>query len=169
MHTLLKGLEKIASSANIPMVVAGDLNSVPGSAPHSLLMQGRVEIAKTPLQMDPLNLFCEDNGTSKLNHNLQLESAYAVAMQSEAHSSNLEKLKSRLEQRFHEPVVTNITHDFKATLDYICYSYSRLATTALLMLPSVNELLHDGKRSGLPTIECPSDHVALMAEFEFRG
>ena len=30
MHTLLKGLEKIAASADIPMLVCGDFNSVPG-------------------------------------------------------------------------------------------------------------------------------------------
>ena len=30
MHTLLKGLEKIAVSADIPMLVCGDFNSVPG-------------------------------------------------------------------------------------------------------------------------------------------
>jgi CCR4-NOT transcription complex subunit 6 len=30
VHTLLKGLEKIAASADIPMLVAGDFNSIPG-------------------------------------------------------------------------------------------------------------------------------------------
>lgn len=30
VHTLLKGLEKIAASADIPMLVAGDFNSLPG-------------------------------------------------------------------------------------------------------------------------------------------
>ena len=29
VHTLLKGLEKIASSADIPMLVCGDSNSIP--------------------------------------------------------------------------------------------------------------------------------------------
>jgi endonuclease/exonuclease/phosphatase family metal-dependent hydrolase len=38
VHTLLKGLEKIAASADIPMLVAGDFNSVPGrSAPPARL------------------------------------------------------------------------------------------------------------------------------------
>jgi len=37
VHTLLKGLEKIAASADIPMIVAGDFNSTPGSAAHDLL------------------------------------------------------------------------------------------------------------------------------------
>lgn len=43
MHTLLKGLEKIAASADIPMLVAGDFNSVPGSAAHSLLVKQSVD------------------------------------------------------------------------------------------------------------------------------
>ena len=43
MHTLVKGLEKIAASADIPMLVAGDFNSVPGSAAHSLLVKHSVE------------------------------------------------------------------------------------------------------------------------------
>ena len=43
VHTLVKGLEKIAASADIPMLVAGDFNSTPGSAAHSLLVKHRVE------------------------------------------------------------------------------------------------------------------------------
>ena len=31
------------NSADIPMLVAGDFNSIPGSAAHSLLVKGRVE------------------------------------------------------------------------------------------------------------------------------
>ena len=42
MHTLLKGLEKIAASADIPMLVAGDFNTTPGSAAHTLLVKGSV-------------------------------------------------------------------------------------------------------------------------------
>ncbi len=42
MHTLLKGLEKIAVSADIPMLVAGDFNSTPGSAAHALLVKRSV-------------------------------------------------------------------------------------------------------------------------------
>ena len=43
VHTLLKGLEKIAASADIPMLVAGDFNSQPGSAAHSLLVNHSVD------------------------------------------------------------------------------------------------------------------------------
>ncbi len=43
MHTLLKGLEKIAHSADIPMLVAGDFNSVPTSAAYGLIVKKQVE------------------------------------------------------------------------------------------------------------------------------
>jgi endonuclease/exonuclease/phosphatase family metal-dependent hydrolase len=33
----------LSCSADIPMLVAGDFNSIPGSAAHSLLVKGRVE------------------------------------------------------------------------------------------------------------------------------
>lgn len=33
----------VSCSADIPMLVAGDFNSIPGSAAHSLLVKGRVE------------------------------------------------------------------------------------------------------------------------------
>jgi hypothetical protein len=45
VHTLLKGLEKIAASADIPMLVAGDFNSTPGSAAHGLLIRRAVDPA----------------------------------------------------------------------------------------------------------------------------
>lgn len=39
MHTLLKGLEKIAVSADIPMLVCGDFNSVPGRFVFCVVLQ----------------------------------------------------------------------------------------------------------------------------------
>lgn len=163
---MLKGLEKIAHSANIPMVVAGDLNSIPGSAAHALMMHGYIEVGSDQLEADPLNLFREDDGANKLSHSLQLRSAYSMAMKSSMHTRALDVLRSRLEKMFHEPMVTNITHDFKDTLDYICCSHRGLTATALLELPSTSEVLQGG-RSGLPNLDFPSDHIALMAEFEF--
>ena len=43
VHTLLKGLEKIAHSADIPMLVAGDFNSVPSSAAYGLIVKKQVD------------------------------------------------------------------------------------------------------------------------------
>jgi len=75
VHTLLKGLEKIAASADIPMLVTGDFNSTPGSAPHSLLANGRVDASHPELATDPLGIL---RPPSKLCHQLPLMSAYTA-------------------------------------------------------------------------------------------
>ena len=167
VHTLLKGLEKIANSANIPMIVAGDLNSVPGSAPHVLMMQQHVELGHRDLEKDPLSLFTGQNCGNKLSHSLHLQSAYAAAMHATVPSAEVEKLKSRLDETYHEPKHTNITCDFKAALDYICCSTPDLQTTALLELPDIHSMLGGDLSTGLPNNCWPSDHIALMAEFQF--
>ncbi|KAK6126834.1 hypothetical protein DH2020_039427 [Rehmannia glutinosa] len=69
VHTLLKGLEKIAASADIPMLVCGDFNSVPGSAPHALLAMGKVDPLHPDLAIDPLGIL---RPTAKLTHQLPL-------------------------------------------------------------------------------------------------
>ncbi|KAJ0087872.1 hypothetical protein Patl1_32901 [Pistacia atlantica] len=69
VHTLLKGLEKIAASADIPMLVCGDFNSTPGSAPHALLAMGKVDPMHPDLGIDPLTIL---RPHTKLNHQLPL-------------------------------------------------------------------------------------------------
>jgi CCR4-NOT transcription complex subunit 6 len=168
VHTLLKGLEKIANSANIPIVLAGDLNSLPGSAPHVLMMEQNVELEHCDLETDPLSLFSRESG-NKLSHSLHLQSAYAAAMHTSLQSPELKELRSRLDAVYQEPLHTNITHDFKAALDYICCSTPELQATALLELPDVQVLLKGDMANGLPNEIWPSDHIALMAEFQFSS
>lgn len=45
----------------------------------------------------------------------------------------LQKQKQRLDARHHEPLFTNITKDFKGTLDYVLYTQSSLQPTAVLV------------------------------------
>ena len=168
MHTLLKGLEKIANSANIPMVVAGDLNSMPGSAPHTLMLQQHVAATHKDLDMDPLNLFTGPSSANKLSHSLRLRSAYAAAAQSHMRTPELMTLRARLDSVHHEPKYTNVTHDFKETLDYLVCSTPELQPTALLELPDLTDLVGDDSSAGLPNAHWPSDHIALMAEFQFE-
>ncbi|CAH9127696.1 unnamed protein product, partial [Cuscuta epithymum] len=75
VHTLIKGLEKIAASADIPMLVCGDFNSVPGSATHSLLAAGKVDPMHPDLHIDPLGIL---RPITKLTHHLPLVSAYSA-------------------------------------------------------------------------------------------
>ncbi|GLT96238.1 hypothetical protein SLE2022_138790 [Rubroshorea leprosula] len=74
VHTLLKGLEKIAASANIPMLVCGDFNFVPGNALHALLAMGKIDPMHPDLVVDPLGIL---RPHSKLAHQLPLVCAYS--------------------------------------------------------------------------------------------
>ncbi|XP_076936469.1 carbon catabolite repressor protein 4 homolog 1-like [Bidens hawaiensis] len=158
VHTLLKGLEKIAASADIPMLVCGDFNSVPGSAPHALLAMGKVNPMHPDLAVDPLGIL---RPTTKLTHTLPLVSAYS----SFARIGSYEQQKKRVDPTTNEPLFTNCTRDFIGTLDYIFYSADSLSVESLLELLDEDSLRKD---TALPSPEWSSDHIALMAEFRCK-
>ncbi|KAF5836569.1 phosphatase family [Dunaliella salina] len=162
VHTLLKGLEKIAASADIPMLVAGDFNSTPGSPAHMLLVKGRVEPSQVQ-HIDPLG-FLKDQ---KLMHSLPLHSAYASMHDANGSvDSRLQKQKQRLDPIMHEPLFTNATRDFKGTLDYILYTSNSLQPTAVLELPADPDVFSKPDEQ-LPNAQYSSDHVALLTEFQY--
>ncbi|KAE8661226.1 Carbon catabolite repressor protein 4-like protein 2 [Hibiscus syriacus] len=157
VHTLLKGLEKIAASGDIAMLVSGDFNSVPGSAPHSLLATGKVDPMHTDLLVDPLGIL---QPRRKLTHQLPLVSAYSSFVRGVG--PGLEHHRRRMDLSTGEPLFTNFTRDFRGTLDYIFYTADSLTVESLL------ELLDDGrsrKDTALPSPEWSSDHIALLAAF----
>jgi CCR4-NOT transcription complex subunit 6 len=169
VHTLLKGLEKIAASADIPMLVTGDFNSVPASAPHSLLANGRVDASHPELATDPLGIL---RPPSKLCHQLPLLSAYASMAQPGVAASQVghaaaEAHARRLEPGTHEPLFTNFGADFSGTLDYVFYTANSLVPTKLLELPEKPDVMSNGH--GMPNNNWSSDHVSLMAEFSFKA
>ena len=165
VHTLLKGLEKIAASADIPMLVAGDFNATPGSAAHSLLVQGAVPNVAPELLNDPLNIL---KPVSKLVHRLPLASAYNTVFNSPDCDHAAMRQKRRLDPVTGEPRFTNVTKDFKGTLDYILYSKDSLVPSAALELPDETEV-RSKSQQGLPNEQWSSDHVALMVEFQYRA
>ncbi|KAJ0715527.1 putative poly(A)-specific ribonuclease [Helianthus annuus] len=161
VHTLLKGLEKIAASADIPMLVCGNFNSVPGSAPHALLAIGKVDPLHPDLAVDPLGLL---RPTTKLIHTLPLVSAYSSFARIGG-GLGYEQQKKRVDPATNEPLFTNCTRDFIGTLDYIFYSADSLTVESLLELLDEDSLRKD---TALPSPEWSSDHIALMAEFRCK-
>ena len=165
VHTLLKGLEKIAASADIPMLVAGDFNATPSSAAHSLLVQGSVPPSSSELLNDPLGIL---KPVTKLFHRLPLASAYQSVAACPDTSHTAMRQKRRLDGTTGEPRFTNITKDFKGTLDYILYSKDSLVPSAALELVDETEVVRSKAQPGLPNDQWSSDHVALMVEFQYR-
>jgi CCR4-NOT transcription complex subunit 6 len=165
VHTLLKGLEKIAASADIPMLVAGDFNATPSSAAHSLLVKGSVPPTSLELLNDPLGIL---KPVGKLAHRLPLASAYATVAAASDMDQAAQRQRRRLDPLTGEPTFTNITRDFKGTLDYVLYSRDSLVPCAALELPDESEVRSRGI-PGLPNDLWSSDHVALMVEFQYRA
>jgi len=161
VHTLLKGLEKISASADIPILLVGDFNSVPGSAPHSLLNNGGVEDDHHDMDCDPLHIL---RPPSKLTHSLPLVSAYTHLSQlKDPHER--ERHRQMCEPEYGEPRFTNFTQNFSGTLDYVLYTSDSLAPSALLELLDVDTLR---QHTALPSPLWSSDHLAIMCEFQYK-
>lgn len=161
VHTLLKGLEKIANSADIPMLVCGDFNSTPASAPHALLAMGKVDPLHPDLAVDPLGIL---RPHTKLAHQLPLVSAYSSFARGMGPA--LEQQRRRMDPSTNEPLFTNCTRDFIGTHDYIFYTADSLTVESLLELLDEDSLRKD---TALPSPEWSSDHIALLAEFRCKS
>ncbi|KAF8396022.1 hypothetical protein HHK36_017634 [Tetracentron sinense] len=161
VSTLVRGLEKIAVSADIPMLVCGDFNSVPASAPHALLAIGKVDQMHPDLAIDPLGIV---HPPSKLNHKLALVSAYSSFARMGV-GLGLEQQQRRMDPTTNEPLFTNCTRDFIGTVDYIFYTADSLMVESLLDLLDEANLRKD---TALPSPEWSSDHIALLAEFRCK-
>lgn len=162
VHTLLKGLEKIAASADIPMLVCGDFNSTPASAPHALLALGKVDPLHPDLTVDPLGIL---RPHTKLVHQLPLVSAYSSFARGIGPPA-LEQQRRRIDSNTNEPLFTNCTRDFIGTHDYIFYTADSLTVESLLELLDEDSLRKD---TALPSPEWSSDHIALLAEFRCKS
>jgi len=154
-QVLLQEVERVMTqhSGNIqqvPMVIAGDFNSLPGSDPHSLLSNGAMQ-----LQEDPHGLL----SSLPLRHPFPLRSAMATVgahVNASAESHELQKM---------EPPYTNFTAHFVGTLDYMWYTYDRLTVGGLLEMVDDRQV-HE--HTALPSPLFSSDHVPLLSEFHFK-
>ncbi|KAG2252257.1 hypothetical protein Bca52824_082393 [Brassica carinata] len=155
---IIEGTGKIAASADIPMLVCGDFNTVPASAPHSLLALGKVDPMHPDLMVDPLGIL---RPHTKLTHQLPLVSAYSSFARMGG-SLTAEQQRRRMDPASNEPLFTNCTRDFIGTLDYIFYTADTLTVESLLELLDEESLRKD---TALPSPEWSSDHIALLAEF----
>merc|ERR1712159_933855 len=157
VHTLLKGLEKIATSAEIPMVVCGDFNSVPGSAAHSLLSTGRVPSDHPELGIDPFGIL---QPSTKLSHPLPLVSAYTNLHKPCLDSDALERQRDRVDV-IGEPLFTNCTKDFNGALDYVFYTEDTLAPVSVLELPGAREVRRLAEHAMVERPRLPDDRIPM--------
>jgi len=157
---LVRAIER--RCGDVAVLIGADLNALPESAVYELLSAGCVRPQHKELRSISRNAVkaAVVDALHPLEHSLGLQSAYAFVQGGE------------------EPLFTNYTTRFKGTLDYLWYSKHHLRPMSVLAVPSEDDLFGraesgdgagDKRKSmyGLPNTTWPSDHIPMVAEFEF--
>ncbi|OZJ02224.1 hypothetical protein BZG36_04971, partial [Bifiguratus adelaidae] len=129
------------NNGKLPIIIAGDFNSVTGSGVYDYVSKGSVSADHEDLQDHDYGSFT----ASGLSHNLSLRSAYANGV---------------------ELPFTNFVPGFEGVIDYIWYTTSSLSVSGLLGPVDKSYL---GRIVGFPHAHYPSDHVCILAEFKLRS
>lgn len=136
---------KYTSSIQIPLIIAGDFNSLANSGVYALLASGSLDATHPDLGNFQYGNFTRDG----IQHPFSLRSAYA-------------SLNGGPDQL----MFTNYTPGFVGVVDYIFYSTNTLELTTLLG-PVDAEYMKCVP--GFPNYHFPSDHLSLLAEFSIKG
>ncbi|KAK6148648.1 hypothetical protein DH2020_019560 [Rehmannia glutinosa] len=159
---LEKAYELSQEWGGIPVVITGDLNSLPQSAMYQFLASSKVmhPFAALMLTLKPsLNRWTDEeimlatgSRLSSLRHHLKLCSAYAEVPGS-----------SKVRDKIGEPLATSYHSLFTGTVDYIWHSLDLVPVKVLETL-SMDSLKRTG---GLPSKKWGSDHLAVVCELAF--
>mmetsp|Transcript_5062 Transcript_5062/g.11224 ORF Transcript_5062/g.11224 Transcript_5062/m.11224 type:complete len:602 (+) Transcript_5062:143-1948(+) len=142
---LLRELRNFVVPRDLPLMICGDFNSEPDSAVYEFLMNGMIG-SNHPELDDTVGVRILPD-LQHIGHDLELTSALSSALGM-------------------EPTFTNYTAKFKGTLDYICYSPSRLRVLSTLDMPT-EEALRYSCGEGLPAAAYPSDHLMICCDVAF--
>ncbi|XP_031373650.1 carbon catabolite repressor protein 4 homolog 5 isoform X1 [Punica granatum] len=179
---LEKAYELSEKWGGIPVILGGDLNSVPESAVYQFLASSQLDIRlhdrrnisgqmasqsfrsmarsyrtiSRPFMYrwthEELRLAAGSYGVTSLSHQLKLSSAYIAIPGS-----------SRCRDRCGEPIATSYHSSFMGTVDYIWHTEELVPVRVLETLPV--DILRRTK--GFPSKRWGSDHLALVCELAF--
>lgn len=147
------------------LIICGDFNSTPNSAVYQLIYKKTCDRNHEDFNSDKYSLLTE----LQLGHNLNLKSAYAISKLlsqklNPDHCQNLELF---------EPLFTNYTGNFIGCLDYIFYNDENLNIISTVNVADEHQLMQEAQlyqlsNCALPSPIRPSDHLPLIAKFEFK-
>lgn len=143
---VLEEIEKMGKNWNksnpgqqLPLILAGDFNSLPDSGVVEFLSQGRISH-----DHDDLDTYRYGHYTTRgIHHSFSLKSAYA------SHADSID--------------FTNFTPPFKGIIDYIWYSTQNLVTCGIL---SHVDREYCKQYVGFPNAHHPSDHIPLVVSIK---
>ena len=141
----MKQLEQFVLSRDVALMLCGDLNSEPSSAVYELIFEGGLVLPHP--EINPSDSVAVLPDLHNISHNVELESAMCAV-------------------NGMEPEFTNFTAKFRGTLDYICFSPSRLRIMGVTQIPEAAEF-ESSVGVGLPCVNYPSDHIMLCCDVAF--
>jgi len=132
---------------SVPLILCGDLNSLPDSGVIEFLSSGRIAADHADFKelgyRDCLRKLSSTENKNEFTHPFKLARAYSGE----------------------ELPYTNYTFDFKGIIDYIFYSRQHLSVLGQLG-PLDQEWIKESKIVGFPHPHVPSDHFPLLVEME---
>ncbi|RDB16704.1 Glucose-repressible alcohol dehydrogenase transcriptional effector [Hypsizygus marmoreus] len=131
-----------SDGTKIPLVVCGDLNSIPDSGVYEFLSTGSLPANHPDFLSHTYGRYTSEG----LRHRLGLKSAYAAPGAGEL-------------------PLTNYVPTFQGVIDYVWYSGANLGVNAVL--GGVDKAYLE-KVVGFPNAHFPSDHVCIIAEFRVK-
>ncbi|XP_071506337.1 CCR4-NOT transcription complex subunit 6-like [Diadema antillarum] len=134
-------------SGTIPLVLCGDLNSLPDSGVVEYLEMGKISVRHPDFKDLNYKVLRNFSSNSEANGHI-------------SHSFQLKRVYQNNPMRF-----TNYTFDFKGIIDYIFFSRQAMSVLGLLG-PMDHEWIDTTKVMGCPNASIPSDHFSLLTEFE---
>ncbi|KAG9448961.1 hypothetical protein H6P81_008926 [Aristolochia fimbriata] len=164
----------------IPVVVAGDLNSMPESALYQFFASSELDILRHDRRMisgqtrcPPRRVPFHSQGFVPMDYTWSEEEIYVAAGNQRCtylrHHLNLRSAypgvpgRSNTRDEHGEPLVTSYHSKFMGTVDYIWHSEELVPVGVVETLP-----IHFLKKTGgLPSEEWGSDHLALVCELAF--
>ncbi|TPP66745.1 CCR4-NOT transcription complex subunit [Fasciola gigantica] len=141
-------------AASMPVILCGDLNSLPESGVVEFLMRGSLPKSHT----DFLN-----NGFKYMFEDWRLLEKWAVDGDTLRHRFTFD----RAYRESQGMQLTNFTYEFKGMIDYVLFS--RQHFRLLGSLDQIQESWFAEKKIvGCPHVHIPSDHFALLVELELK-
>jgi len=144
----LTGDSLSGGGSSIPLILCGDLNSLPESGVVEYLTSGRITVNHKDFKA-----ISYEDCLHKLSHVSETKDMYSHGF--------------RLTQAYNKELMpyTNYTFDFKGVIDYIFCSRDRIRTLGVLGGPEL-QWFEENRVVGCPHPQIPSDHFPLFAQFE---
>lgn len=164
--------QKVEKDAHIAVVFCGDFNSCPCTAAYNYILTGSVsknhpdwqvynmtEVPQCSCNHRVLNVIHEDDGhwleETQSSSSTDQDMSIGLDLKHSLHFSNSCGTK----------YATNVTLGWTGVIDYIFVDSDSLGTQRMIPLPPAEQLT---EHVALPSINFPSDHIALVADLIWK-